>query len=77
MARRCCDKLYLFGLNSTRETLKLDIDIPMFAGTTAAYYYDKPSKKSLWPESILGKIKVDAKGKAKIAIQPNGGIIIK
>ena len=49
----------------------------MFAGTTAAYYYDKPSKKSLWPESTLGKIKVDTKGKAKVTIQPNGGIIIK
>ena len=77
MARRSGDKWYVVGLNATKETLKLDIDIPMFAGTTAAYYYDKPSKKSLWPESILGKIKVDAKGKAKIAIQPNGGIIIK
>ena len=37
----------------------------------------KPSKKSLWPESTLGKIKVDTKGKAKVTIQPNGGIIIK
>ena len=77
MARRTGDKWYVVGLNATNAPLKLDISIPMFAGTTAAYYYDKPSKKSLWPESILGKIKVDAKGKTKITIQPNGGIIIK
>ncbi|MGN1228774.1 MAG: glycoside hydrolase family 97 catalytic domain-containing protein [Prevotella sp.] len=77
MARRSGDKWYVVGLNATKEPLKLDISIPMFAGTTAAYYYDKPSKKSLWPESTLGSIKVDAKGKARITIQPNGGIIIK
>lgn len=77
MARRSGDNWYIVGLNATKEPLKLDIDIPMFAGTTPAYYYDKPSKKSLWPESTLGKIKVDNKGKAKVTIQPNGGIIIK
>ena len=77
MARRSGDKWYVVGLNATTEPLKLDITVPMFAGTTAAYYYDKPSKKSLWPESTLGSIKVDAKGKARITIQPNGGIIIK
>ena len=77
MARRSGDKWYIVGLNATKEPLKLDIDIPMFAGLTPSYYYDKPSKKSLWPESTLGKIKVDTKGKAKVTIQPNGGIIIK
>lgn len=77
MARRSGDKWYIVGLNATKEPLKLDIDIPMFAGTTPSYYYDKPSKKSLWPESTLGKIKVDTKGKAKVTIQPNGGVIIK
>ena len=77
MARRSGDRWYVVGLNATNAPLKLDISIPMFAGTTAAYYYDKPSKKSLWPESTLGSIKVDAKGKARITIQPNGGIIIK
>lgn len=77
MARRSGDKWYVVGLNATKQPLKLDIDIPMFAGTTAAYYYDKPSKKSLWPEPVLGKLKVDAKGKARVVIQPDGGIIIK
>lgn len=77
MARRSGDKWYIVGLNATKEPLKLDIDLPMFAGSTPLYYYDKPSKKSLWPESTLGKIKVDTKGKAKVTIQPNGGIIIK
>ena len=77
MARRSGDKWYIVGLNATEEPRKLDIDIPMFAGSTPSYYYDKPSKKSLWPESTLGKIKVDTKGKAKVTIQPNGGIIIK
>ena len=77
IARRSGDKWYIVGLNATKEPQKLNIDIPMFAGSTPSYYYDKPSKKSLWPESTLGKIKVDTKGKAKVNIQPNGGIIIK
>ena len=77
IARRSGDKWYIVGLNATKEPQKLNIDIPMFAGSTPSYYYDKPSKKSLWPESTLGKIKVDTKGKAKVTIQPNGGIIIK
>ena len=77
IARRSGDKWYIVGLNATKEPLKLDIDLPMFAGSTPSYYYDKPSKKSLWPESTLGKTKVDTKGKAKVTIQPNGGIIIK
>lgn len=77
MARRSGSKWYVVGLNATKEPLKLNINIPMFANTTANYYYDKPVKKSLWPESSLGKLKVDAKGNAKVVIQPNGGIIIK
>ena len=77
MARRSGEKWYVVGLNATKEPLKLDIDVPMFANASPAYYYDKPSKKSLWPETVLGKLKVGANGKAKVTIQPNGGIIIK
>ncbi len=76
MARRSGSKWYVVGLNATKEPLKLNINIPMFANTTANYYYDKPVKKSLWPESCLGKLKVDAKGNAKVVILPNGGIIL-
>ena len=37
MARRSGDKWYIVGLNATKEPLKLDIDIPMFAGSTPSY----------------------------------------
>ena len=64
---------YIAGLNAQKEPLTLTLDLPMFApGETLRYYVDEPSGK---PTVI--PIKIDKKGRAKVTIQPNGGLIIQ
>ena len=64
---------YIAALNAQKEPLTLTLDLPMFApGETLRYYVDEPSGK---PTVI--PIKIDKKGRAKVTIQPNGGLIIQ
>ena len=64
---------YIAGLNAQKEPLTLTLNLPMFApGETLRYYVDEPSGK---PTVI--PIKIDKKGRAKVTIQPNGGLIIQ
>ena len=65
------------GLNATAEPLTLTLDMPMLAGQTVNYYVDRKAKKGqLWPDSELRTLKVDKNGKAKVTLQPNGGIVL-
>lgn len=76
-ARRSGDKWYVGGLNATAEPLTLTLDMPMLAGQTVNYYVDRKAKKGqLWPDSELRTLKVDKNGKAKVTLQPNGGIVL-
>ncbi|MDT3388237.1 MAG: glycoside hydrolase family 97 catalytic domain-containing protein, partial [Bacteroidota bacterium] len=76
-ARRSGDKWYVGGLNATAEPLALTLDMPMLAGQTVNYYVDRKAKKGqLWPDSELRTLKVDKNGKAKVTLQPNGGIVL-
>ena len=74
LARKATDgQWYIAGLNAQKEPLTLTLDLPMFApGETLRYYVDEPSGK---PTVI--PIKIDKKGRAKVTIQPNGGLIIQ
>ena len=78
MARRHGNDWYVAGLNGTSQTLTLTLQLPMFAGSTVKYYTDSPAKKT--PDAIaeaeLRQLKVDKKGRAKVTIQPMGGIIL-
>ena len=77
LARRTGNNWYVAGLNGTQEEKKLVLNLPMFAGKTVDYYTDRPSKKGeLVPNSELKRLKVGADGRAKVSIQPMGGIII-
>ena len=77
IARRTGNKWYVGGLNGTQEKKVLTLSLPMFAGKTIRYYTDKPKKKDeLLPTSELKTLKVGADGKAKVTIQPMGGIIL-
>jgi hypothetical protein len=77
IARRTGDKWYVGGLNGTQEKKVLTLSLPMFAGKTIRYYTDKPKKKDeLLPTSELKTLKVGTDGKAKVTIQPMGGIIL-
>jgi hypothetical protein len=64
---------YVSGLSAEKEPLTLTLDLPMFTpGEVLKYYVD--DKKS--GEPTLTTLKIDKKGKAKVTIQPNGGLIL-
>ena len=69
---------FVGGLNATDKPLALTLDLPMFAGKTVTYITDQPKKKGeKFFTSIKKALKVGKDGKAKVVIQPNGGIIIE
>lgn len=76
LARRHGADWYVAGLNAGDEALTLSLDLPMMADAMD-YYTDKPAKGSVFPETVLSRIKKDKKGKVKVCIQPKGGIILK
>ena len=69
---------FVGGLNATDKPLALTLDLPMFAGKTVTYITDQPKKKGeKFFTSVKKTLKVGKDGKAKVIIQPNGGIIIE
>ena len=73
LARRHGSDWYIAGLNAQKESVKLTLDLTMFAGKTPTIYVDD-QKKGV---PTMATLKLDKKGKAKVTIQPNGGLIIK
>lgn len=77
VARRSGGKWYVGGINAEPAAKALTLDVPMLAGKTVQYYVDRPARKDqLWPDSELRTLKVDKNGRAKVVIQPRGGIIL-
>ena len=73
MARKATNgQWYIAGLNALKEPLTLTLDLSAYGFTQPQLYVD--SKKG---EPTLTTLKIDKKGKAKVTIQPNGGLIIK
>ena len=74
LARKSTDgKWYVAGLNALKEPLTLTLDLPMFTpGEPLRYYVDE---KDGTPTVI--PLKLDKRGRAKVTIQPNGGMIIQ
>ncbi len=72
LARRHGADWYIAGLNAQKEPLRLTIDLTMLSSKTPTIYVDNQKG-----EPTMAKLKVDKKGKAKVTIQPNGGLIIK
>lgn len=72
LARRNGDNWYVAGLNAETQAKTLTITMEEWAGQTVSYYVDDP-KAGPQPRQL----KFDKKGKAKVVIQPNGGIILK
>lgn len=72
LARRKGAKWYIAGLNAQKETLKLNIKLPMIAaGSSLKYYYDD--------EQLNGKvktIKIKKNQEAEIVIPRNGGVLL-
>ena len=74
LARKATNgRWYVAGLNALKEPLTLTLSLPMFSpGETLRYYVDEPSG-----EPTVYPIKIDKRGRAKVTIQPNGGMIIQ
>ena len=75
LARRHGDDWYVAGLNAEAQPKQLTLDLTGIfpAGTQLKCYVD--DRKTGQP--TLTTLKVDKKGKAKVEIQPNGGLIIQ
>ncbi len=76
-AQKSNGKWFVGGLNATDKPLTLTLDLPMFAGKTVEYLTDMPKKKGdKFFTSVKKTLKVGKDGKAKVTIQPMGGIVI-
>lgn len=71
LARRHGDRWYVAGLNALKEPLTLTLDVPMLSGQTVRCYVDD---KNGTP--TLTSLKIKADGRAKVTLQPNGGLIL-
>ena len=49
----------------------------MFAGKQVTYYNDRSAKGGALPQGQMQKLKVNAKGEAKVVIQPQGGLLLQ
>ena len=77
VARRSGSNWYVAGLNAEEKELKLTLSLPMLAGKQVSYYNDSPAKNGSLPQGRMQKLKVNAKGEAKVVIQPGGGLVLK
>lgn len=71
LARRHNDTWYLAAVNAGKETLKLKLDLEMFAGKTVTLYED--DKKG---EPQLVPLKVKENGKVQLELLPQGGAVL-
>lgn len=74
LARRHGDHWYIAGLNALKEPLKLTIDLSGYDVKQQAA--DCIDKKNNTASIALSGLKTDKKGKAKIELLPNGGIVL-
>lgn len=72
VARRHADQWYVAGVNAEKQSQKLKIKLPMFAGKNLKLINDDAKGNSSEKE-----VKVNAKGDFTIVIQPNGGFVIR
>lgn len=72
LARRHGDSWYLAAVNGSKETIKLKLDLPMFAGKNVSLYSD--DKKG---EPHLSTLKVKETGKVQLEIRPQGGVVLR
>ncbi|UCA60076.1 glycoside hydrolase family 97 protein [Chryseobacterium rhizoplanae] len=72
VARRHQNQWYVGGVNAEKQSRKLKIKLPMFAGKTVRFINDDAQGNTSEKE-----VKVNAKGDFTIEIQPNGGFVVR
>ncbi len=71
IARRHADKWYIVGINATKETLKLKVNLPMFENKQVFKYADDVDGNTQ-----LEKVSVNKKGNTTLTIATDGGVIL-
>lgn len=71
LARRNKDKWYIVGINAEKTAKKIDVTLPMLAGTKVSFYTDKPDRN---PE--LKNLMINKNGKVTLTIQSEGGVML-
>ena len=71
LARRHADKWYITAVNATGNTLKLKVNLPMFAEQEVKRYADDSDGKT-----TLDKIKIKKDGNTVLTITSNGGVVL-
>ncbi|HLW07032.1 MAG TPA: glycoside hydrolase family 97 C-terminal domain-containing protein, partial [Marinilabiliaceae bacterium] len=71
IARRHVDKWYVVGINATKETLKLKVNLPMFEGKQVFKYADDTDG-----DTQLEKVTINKKGNTTLTIATGGGVIL-
>ncbi len=71
LARRHADKWYVVAVNATKETLKIEVELPMFAGQKVEYYYDEKDRTSAKKE-----LSVKKNGKVFLQLLQDGGAVL-
>lgn len=72
LARRSGNKWYLVAVNAQKETLKLKVNLDIFADSSVTKYYDDKKRTPQMEEIKIGK-----KGDIALEIQPEGAVILK
>ena len=78
VARRHGNDWHVAGINATAKPMTLTLNLDMLAGKTVKYYTDRPTKNpNVTPEPTVKSVKVNAKGKVKVTMQPQGAFILQ
>ncbi len=72
LARRHGSDWYVAGLNAEQQPKTVTVTIAEWAGKTVSCYVDDAKKG---PQ--LRQLKFDKNGRAKVTMQPNGGVVLK
>ena len=72
IARRHADKWYVAGINATKETMTLKLNLSMLErGDNVSYYTDDAKRNA-----SLSTVKVKNPAQTKVTIRPDGGFVI-
>ncbi|WP_207423224.1 glycoside hydrolase family 97 protein [Desertivirga brevis] len=71
LARRHGEKWYVTGVNAGKESLKMNLNLPMLANAEVSFYLDNKDRTPRFE-----KKRIKANGDVSVEIQPEGGIVI-
>ncbi|MGC4233161.1 MAG: glycoside hydrolase family 97 catalytic domain-containing protein [Niabella sp.] len=71
LARRNGSQWYIAGINAEKQAKKIEVTLPMLAGSKLSLYSDKQDRS---PD--LKQVSLNKNGKILLTIQPQGGVIL-